>query len=139
MDLRNSCNNLPLQILRTIAETAESMSLDAAIQANNACLAFLLIEDGETIHDNSLSDACHKGHTEIVRLLLDLPQERGVNPASNFNAAIRNACFWGHTEIVRMLLALPPERGVDPSALHNEALRLACYWGYTEIVHISVG
>jgi len=48
------------------------------------------------------------GHVEVVRLLLDLPLERGVNPAANDNLALRTAREIGHTEIVR----LPPDRGV---------------------------
>jgi hypothetical protein len=40
-------------------------------------------------------------------MLLDLPLDRGVNPAANNNEALQNACHFGRTEIVRMLLALP--------------------------------
>jgi len=50
----------------------------------------------------------HALMTEIVRLLLDLPLERGLNPDNN--DARRLACVNGYTEIVRLLLDL--ERGV---------------------------
>ena len=45
---------------------------------------------------------------EIVRLLLALPTDRGVNPAVDNNAPLRFVCGNGHTKIVRLLLALPP-------------------------------
>jgi hypothetical protein len=67
-------------------------------------------------------------------LLLDLPLERGVNPAADENGPLRNACFWGHTEIVRMLLDLPPEKRVNPVARDNEGFRMARARGHTDIV-----
>jgi ankyrin repeat protein len=129
MDLRNPCDPFSLQILRTIAETNESKSLDAAIRANNACLAFLLIEDGATVDDNLFITACAHGRTEIVRFLLALPPERGVDPAARGNEAIQCASENGHMKIVRMLLDLPLERGVNPAVHDNKALRLRMLLG----------
>jgi len=40
------------------------------------------------IDNAALRCACEIGHTEIVRLLLDLPLDRGVDPAANDNAAL---------------------------------------------------
>jgi len=37
-------------------------------------------------------------------LLLELPLERGVNPAAWSNSALRNACKNGYIEIFRLLL-----------------------------------
>jgi len=50
--------------------------------------------------------ACRNGHTEIVRMILDLPVEL-IRSWWGF------ACKFGRIEIVRLLLALPPERGVN--------------------------
>jgi len=77
-----------------------------------------------------------RGRTEIVRMLLDLPLERGVNPSARFNAPLNYACRNGHTEIVRMLLALPLERGVNPAAHNNAALRLASERGFADICEL---
>ena len=65
----------------------------------------------------ALQIASRNGHTEIVRLLLDLPLERG--PGAGDNYAIQRASRNGYTEIVRLLLYLPPERGVHPAAYRN--------------------
>ena len=69
--------------------------------------------------------ACENGHTEIVRLLVNLPLE--IDVAADNNIALRAACANCHTEIVRLLLDLPLERGVDLAANKNEALRNACF------------
>jgi ankyrin repeat protein len=55
-----------------------------------------------------------KGHTEVVRLLL----EKGADVHTN-NWALRWACYVGHTEIVRLLLG----KGADVHADNNYALR----------------
>ena len=57
-------------------------------------------------NNEPLRQACANGHTEIVRLLLDLPLERGVDPGANDNEALRNAN--GNTYIVRLLKARIP-------------------------------
>jgi len=71
----------------------------------------------------------------MVRLLLDLPLERGVNPAVNDNQALKNACICGFTDIVRLLLDLPLDRGVN----NNDAFRSASEIGHTEIVRLLLG
>jgi len=76
------------------------------------------------------------GHTEIVRLLIDLPLNRGVDPGARDKKAFRTACERCHTEIVRLLFDLPLNRGVNPAARDNEALRSACANGHTEIVRM---
>ena len=62
--------------------------------------------------------------------------ERGVNPATYNNAALRFACRNGLTDVVRMLLALPPERGIDPAVDNNVAIRTASAHGHIEIVRL---
>jgi len=125
----------PLKILRAIARITEVLPLEEAA-SGDVDAVWLAVESGETVIDDSFIQACELGHAEIVRLFLDLPLERGVNPAASKNAALRCACENGHTEIVRLLLELPPERGVDPSARDNEALIYACCSGHTEIVRM---
>jgi ankyrin repeat protein len=52
------------------------------------------------------------GYSTIIRLLLDLPLEFGVNPALDANHLLAVAIRMRNTEYVRMLLDLPQERGV---------------------------
>jgi len=86
-----------------------------------------------------LQYACDGGHTDIVSLLLGLPLDRGVDPAADYNFALRIACELGHTDIVRLLICLPLDRGVDPAADNNVALRYACDSGHTDIVRLLLG
>jgi len=130
-------NQLPLQILRTIAHTTTTISFNAAVKMGDLSLVWLTTCENVEIVDNDMFvHACKHGRTEIVRLLLDLPLERGVNPAANNNEVLCSACDEGCTDIVRLLLALSPERGVNPAANNYEPLRNACENGHTEIVRL---
>jgi len=84
----------------------------------------------------ALQRASLRGHTEIVRMLLELPLDRGVDPSANDNDAFIWACRNGHTKIARLLLDLPLERGVNPAANDNYPLETACTNGHTEIVRL---
>ena len=114
-----------LDILRTIACTTAQSTINDAIKTGDLNLVRLIIESGEVVGDDAfiyacecteiahlllalergvnpaardniaLRYACENGHTEFVRLLLDLPLERGVNPAVRNNAALRCACQQG--------------------------------------------
>ena len=123
-----------LKLLRTIAETSSPVTIEDAVKSDNVWLVRLEIESGATICNVSVQCAYTNGFTNIVRLFLDLPLERGV--AACDNEALRLACEHGHTEIVRLLLDMPLERGVDPAADNNLALRNACRCGHTEIVRL---
>ena len=57
-------------------------------------------ERGVRDSTEALRCAALLGHTEVVRLLLDLPAERGVDPTE----ALRWTALRGHTEVVRLLL-----------------------------------
>ena len=125
-----------LHILRRIAETTSVGTLDRAIDANDICLVWLLIENCAMMNDAVFGHACRKGQTEIVRMLLDLPLAHGVHPAANNSYALRTASERGHTEIVRLLLDLPLAHGVHPAANNNYALRSACAQEHIEIVRL---
>lgn len=81
-------------------------------------------------------DACTDGHVEIVKLLLALPRDRGVDVTAVHNDAVCLACEGGHVEVVKLLLALPLEHGVNPAACGNYGLRWACANGHLEIVRL---
>jgi len=125
---------MSLKILRAIAKTTMPISLESIIAFGDIGFVCLALETGEIVDEYVFIDACTRGHTEIVRLLLDLPWERGVDPSARDNKSLRFASRHGHTEIVRMLLNLPLDRGVNPEAYENEALRVACYRGQTDLV-----
>jgi len=74
--------------------------------------------------------ASYKGHTNIVKLLLN---DRRVDPSAGDNSAIRNASENGHTDIVKILLN---DKRVDPSERDNSAIRYASQNGYLEIVEL---
>jgi hypothetical protein len=135
--VKKSCESVDsLGLLRKIVDTTAIISVVDAIHANDISFVSLLIDSGAEITRQAFPIACEKGQTEIVRLLIDLPIERGVNPGANDNAALQRACEKGQTEIVRLLLDLPVERGVNPGANDNAALQRACEKGQTEIVRL---
>jgi ankyrin repeat protein len=123
-----------LLILRAIAQTTCTVSLEHAIHAGNVEHVWLALELGATVDDAVFMCACELGCTEIVRMLLE--PERGVDPAARNNHALRYASTNGQTAIVRLLLELSPERGVNPAAHYNESLTIASYRGHTEIVRL---
>ena len=78
--------------------------------------------------------AAKNGQTEIVKLLLQLPKEKGIDPNARdgldmtpLHWAVEN----GHTQIVELLL----QHGADPNAT-NTVLHLAAYKGHTQIVKL---
>ena len=82
----------------------------------------------------ALCYACKNGHTYIVRLLLDLPRERGVDPSKGVNSPLRLAYDNDHTDIVCLLLDLPLERGVDPGECN--IFRSICVNGQIDIARL---
>jgi len=96
-------------------------ALTISAKAGELELVRLLLMDPRVHPDNnSLHAACAKGHTEIVRLLL----QRVKAHRRNLNVACQN----GHTEIVRMLLV-----HINPTA---ENLMGACEDGFADIVRL---
>ena len=83
-----------------------------------------------------LIDACYAGHADVVKLLLALPLEKGVDPAADNSRGLQLACRRGHVEIVELLLALPLERGVDPGADSNRMVWEACAADHVAIVKL---
>ena len=72
----------------------------------------------------------------MVKLLLDLPVERGVDPSSTDNHALEWASRNDHTSVVKLLLDLPVERGVDPSDNNNSALLWASKNSHVSVVKL---
>lgn len=84
---------------------------------------------------NALFDAIHCARSlDAVRLLCELPEERGVDPAASDNRALEEAIEIGRLDIVRYLCELPTSRGVNPGGLDSYALQLAVSKGHLHIV-----
>ena len=67
--------------------------------------------------NNALQLAARKGHTRMVKALLDA----GADIHYNEDAALRLAAWWGRTETAEALL----EGGADIHAANDEALKWA--------------
>ena len=61
---------------------------------------------------------------------LSLPEERGVDPSSRDNEAIRVASKNGHTDVVKLLLSLPKIMGVEPFVNDNYLIECAARFGH---------
>jgi hypothetical protein len=56
--------------------TTVQISIDTAVSTGN--IADLWLATVESVDGNALLTACENGQTEIVRLLIELPSERGA-------------------------------------------------------------
>ena len=70
---------------------------------------------------------------QVVKLLLSLPSERGVDPTADNNYAIRCASHNGHLDVVKLLLTYPK---VDPTADDNYAIQWASHNGHLEVAKL---
>jgi ankyrin repeat protein len=116
---RCECTNIVRLFLESafrVDSEALGVGFQVACALNNIEIVRLILASaiGSEALNVGFRAACNNGCTEIVRLLLDLPLERGVDPASFNNAAIRMASENGHTENVSLLLDVG--RGVNPAA-----------------------
>ncbi|KAJ3057006.1 hypothetical protein HK097_001490 [Rhizophlyctis rosea] len=76
--------------------------------------------------DKALRRAVLKGHTQIVRLLLEAQAE--IRDENDF--LLRDAARFGHVDIVKLLL----EAGADVHASRDDALTRAAIGGHVEVV-----
>lgn len=75
---------LSLEVLRAIAQTPAPVSLEDAVKFGDARLVqLLIINDVDNVSIDTFYIACNLGQTEIVRLILDLPLERGVTSCAS--------------------------------------------------------
>jgi hypothetical protein len=64
----------------------QRLTLDKASEDEN--LVWLAIENGAIVDNTTFIRACQLRQTEIVRQLLELQLERGVNPSAHDNTCI---------------------------------------------------
>lgn len=79
----------------------------------------------------ALGIASQLGHCEILKSLVN----KGIDPSSNDNYALRYASKNGHLETVTYLLSISAVSN-NAAALSNAALDAACKKGHTEIVKL---
>jgi ankyrin repeat protein len=81
-----------------------------------------------------LQFACHQGHLEVARLLLNCGADKKKTDNGGCTP-LHLACFRGHLELVRLLI----DRGADKEKARNDGstpLHLACFWGHLEVVRL---
>ncbi len=78
--------------------------------------------------DKALINACRRGHTEVVKSLINA----GANIHFSNDKALRWASGCGHVKIVKLLL----DAGADVHAYNDEALLWASENKYTEVVKL---
>ena len=123
----------------------------------------MLFKDDRVIEiwSDCIFNACRKGHTKIVRLML---QDKRINPTKSNNSAVMLTIKNNHLEIVRLLLAdkrINPnfdqdilfrtictdgnselvklcllDKRFNPSIMHNYSIRIACENGHLDVVKI---
>lgn len=75
-------------------------------------------------------EACRAGRTEVVRLLLTLPE---VDPTTRDNLGFICACLGTHIEVIKLLLSDPR---IDPGAQENSAFASACSYREKEVMSL---
>lgn len=80
--------------------------------------------------------AAAKGHTEVVRILLQVPGIDVNYANNNGSTALIWAAYCGHTEVVRILLETPGINVNHAEKSGETALIWAASYGYTEIVRM---
>jgi sulfur relay (sulfurtransferase) DsrC/TusE family protein len=83
---------------------------------------------------SSFVTASENGHLSVVKYLMSLPKEYGIDPAAENNYAIRYASENGHLSVVKYLIGLPKEYKIDPAARDNYAIRYASANGHLDVV-----
>ena len=79
--------------------------------------------------------ACDRGHLEVIKYLISLPEKYKIDPSAMINLAIRRASLYGRLEVVKYLISLPEEYNIDPSADNNYAIKWASYNGHLDVVN----
>lgn len=115
--------------------------LFAAIYANSPERVEAIIKKGADVNATdecgrtALARAAEKGHTEIVKLLLDHGAHANTASGGIGCTALMLAAGKGHTEVVELLL----NKGADVDAINNcgrTALMEASREGHTEVVEL---
>ena len=118
-----------LKLQKTVTEVQDMV--DAIQWESHASFAPIhtmidLFHFPDTVYQETFMNACDKGDSELVEMLLQDGTGR-VNPSANTNEAIRIASENGHHLVVDRLLQ---DSRVNPSADANYAIRYASCYGH---------
>jgi ankyrin repeat protein len=91
------------------------------------------IPDFAFADNDAIRNACEKGHTEIVKILLKIPN---VNPRAKNNYALLRACSNGHVEIVRILIEDGRITDSYNSKAISDGIYYACKHNQVEVLKI---
>lgn len=105
----------------------------ASEKGNFKNVKYLIEEKGVDIHtdyDRPFTEACNRGHYDIVLYLL----QKGAKFWTQDDLAFCYACMNGHYKIAKHLISI----GVDISAQEDFPIRYACHNGHLNIVKLLV-
>ena len=80
--------------------------------------------------------ACKKGHVEIVRLLLSLEGDQRVNNHRVIENALSHASFLKHKNVIRLFLELKGDQRVNREITHGVVFTYSCSYGFLDLVKI---
>jgi ankyrin repeat protein len=120
-------------------EVFDNLFVYACSNGYNAVVCNILSNIGSNLNINfdnnkAFRMACTNGHTNIVKMLLELKGNLSICVNVNNDEGFRKACENGHIEIVNMLLELTEELLVDANINDDECFRMACKNGHIKIV-----
>jgi len=116
------------------------MPLFGACRRKDLAMIKLLLNDPRmelTSAMTLLCDACHEGHLEVVKLLLESGKFDVNQPGENRQTPLYAGCERGHLEIVQYLLDSACELDINEADNHQVTpLLIACEKGYYKIVDL---
>ena len=107
--------------------------LCVACEGGNPAIVSLLLTAGACIEPTFLVDACAKGQTEVVRLLLNHREQPRQDSIDGF----RTACAHGHESILRLLLT-EISNTVDFQELLSWGLSAATEKGHIGVIRLLI-
>ena len=120
-----------------IAHSDLHLICHAADNGSSDCVR-LLLDNGVNINvkningNTALHLAAQKGHTGIVKTLLEVDRSLAKDRANDGNMAHHLAAFKGHAETVRLLSEIDTSLAKEEDGDGNIALHLAALQGHTE-------
>jgi ankyrin len=148
-----ACAKSPVEILVLLLDAREGQGLEeqdidgqktlhlAAAGGNKAVVAFLLRNGADVISRDAagvtpLMLACKKGHVEVVKMLLEARNGKGLQEWDGGGwRALHFAAYGGNINVVKVLLS----EGADVSSRDADGvtpLMLACKKGHLEVVQV---
>eukprot|EP01083_Nonionella_stella_P294158 1000232_1 len=113
----------------------------AAARGHIDIVRILLAVPEINVNCEALHQTASRGHVEIARLLLERPEIQVNNLETNNRAtALMIAAYWGNMEMMRLLVSVP-DVDINAACEHKRltALMLAAKMGHTHAVNLLLG